>query len=106
MPPWPTPSTSARSWRPTAACASWWRKPCAVGRPLDRPERDPSATHEASLLNLVIDKAHHRLGWAPRWDFATTVARTVGWYRQVAQGQASALACCLADLEAYTSPAP
>jgi CDP-glucose 4,6-dehydratase len=30
------------------------------------------------MLNLVIDKAHHQLGWSPRWDFATTVERTVG----------------------------
>jgi len=68
-------------------------------------QSDPHAPHEASLLHLVIDKAHHQLGWAPRWDFATTVARTVGWYRQVEQGQASVLACCLTDLEAYTTPA-
>ena len=47
------------------------------------------------MLHLVTDKAHHQLGWSPRWDFATTVERTVGWYRQVQQGQASALACCL-----------
>jgi hypothetical protein len=33
-----------------------------------------------------IDKAHHQLGWSPRWDFATTVARTVGWYRRVEEG--------------------
>jgi CDP-glucose 4,6-dehydratase len=39
---------------------------------------DAKAPHEASLLNLLIDKAHHQLGWAARWDFATTVARTVG----------------------------
>jgi CDP-glucose 4,6-dehydratase len=64
-------------------------------------QSDPQAPHEASLLNLVIDKAHHQLGWAPRWDFTTTVERTVGWYRQVQEGQASALACCLADLEAF-----
>jgi CDP-glucose 4,6-dehydratase len=64
-------------------------------------QSDPQAPHEASLLNLVIDKAHHELGWAPRWEFATTVKRTVGWYRQVQEGQASALACCLADLEAF-----
>jgi hypothetical protein len=29
------------------------------------------------------------------------VERTVGWYRQVQEGQASTLACCLADLEAF-----
>jgi CDP-glucose 4,6-dehydratase len=64
-------------------------------------QSDPQAPHEASLLNLVTDKAHHQLGWSPRWDFATTVERAVGWYRQVQEGQASALACCLADLEAF-----
>ena len=60
--------------------------------------------HEASLLHLVIDKAH-QLGWSPRWDFATTAECTLGWYRQVQQGQASALACCLADLEGYNTSA-
>ena len=61
--------------------------------------------HEASLLHLVIDKAHHQLGWSPRWDCATTAECTLGWYRQVQQGQASALACCLADLEGYNTSA-
>jgi len=61
---------------------------------------DASAPHEAGRLHLQIDKAHHQLGWQPRWDFATTVARTVGWYRAVHEG-ASPLDCCLADLKAY-----
>ena len=64
-------------------------------------QSDPQALHEASLLNLVTDKAHHQLGWSPRWDFSTTVERTVAWYRQVQEGEASALACCLADLGAF-----
>jgi CDP-glucose 4,6-dehydratase len=64
-------------------------------------QSDPSAPHEASLLNLVIDQAHHQLGWAPRWDFATTVERTVNWYRRVREGQASALKCCQDDLAVY-----
>ena len=54
-------------------------------------QSDPKAPHEASLLNLVTDKAHHKLGWSPRWDFATTVERIVGWYRQVREGADSAL---------------
>ena len=49
---------------------------------------DPQAPHEANLLHLQIDKAHHRLGWKPRWDYATTLARTVGWYRAVHEGPA------------------
>jgi CDP-glucose 4,6-dehydratase len=64
-------------------------------------QSDPKAPHEATLLNLVIDKAHHQLGWSPRWDFATTVERTVHWYRQVQEAQASAWASCLTDLEAF-----
>ena len=65
-------------------------------------QSDPSAPHEANLLHLQIDKAHHRLGWQPRWDYATTLARTVGWYRAHHQGT-PALKCCLADLNEYTS---
>jgi CDP-glucose 4,6-dehydratase len=63
-------------------------------------QRDPDAPHEAHLLHLQIDKAHHVLGWTPRWDYATTVQRTVDWYHQHHQGRA-ALDCCLADLQAY-----
>jgi CDP-glucose 4,6-dehydratase len=66
---------------------------------------DPTSPHEASLLNLVIDKAYHHLGWSPRWPFATTVERTVGWYRRVHQGESDALECCLGDLFAYQSTA-
>lgn len=63
---------------------------------------EPGAPHEAGQLHLQIDKAHHQLGWRPRWDFATAVARTVGWYRAVHEG-ASPLDCCLADLALYTA---
>ncbi len=61
---------------------------------------DPQAPHEAGRLHLQIDKAHHQLGWHPRWDFATSVERTVGWYRAVHEG-ANPLQCCLADLQSY-----
>ncbi len=47
---------------------------------------DPLAPHEAGKLNLATDKAFHMLGWSPRWDFATTIAKTVEWYREVQQG--------------------
>lgn len=42
---------------------------------------DPNAVHEAKLLNLSIDKAHHLLNWQPCLDFEKTVAWTVEWYR-------------------------
>lgn len=61
---------------------------------------DSTAPHEAGRLHLYIDKAHHQLSWRPRWPFATTLERTVAWYRSVHEG-ASPLACCLADLQLY-----
>ena len=61
---------------------------------------DSTAPHEAGRLHLQIDKAHHQLGWRPRWPFVTTVQRTVAWYRAVHEG-ASPLECCLADLACY-----
>ena len=64
-------------------------------------QSDPTSPHEANLLHLQIDKAHHRLGWQPIWNYSTTVSRTVGWYQAVHSG-ASPLDCCLADLDFYT----
>jgi CDP-glucose 4,6-dehydratase len=45
-------------------------------------QSDPHALHEAQLLNLATDKAHHFLGWSPAWPFAETIAQTVNWYRE------------------------
>ena len=67
---------------------------------------DSAAPHEAGLLNLVVDKAHHCLGWSPRWDFATTVARTLEWYRRVVEDGESPLVCCLDDLTTYLDSLP
>ena len=44
-------------------------------------ESDSTSPHEASLLNLATDRAHHVLGWSSVWNFAETVARTLDWYR-------------------------
>lgn len=46
---------------------------------------DPTAVHEAKLLNLTTDKAFHTLGWQPVWDFERTIQETVSWYRQAGQ---------------------
>jgi CDP-glucose 4,6-dehydratase len=64
-------------------------------------QSDARSPHEANLLNLVTDKAHHQLGWAPRWSFVTTIERTVHWYRQVHEGKGDALSCCHNDLNHY-----
>ena len=63
---------------------------------------DPEAPHEAGRLHLQIDKAHHQLGWQPRWPFATTIAHTVAWYKAVHTNPSQAEACSLADLAAYS----
>ena len=47
---------------------------------------DPKAVHEAGLLNLDITKAREVLGWTPRWNFGTTIAKTVEWYVSAAAG--------------------
>ena len=64
---------------------------------------DPHAPHEAGRLHLQIDKAHHQLGWQPRWPFSTTIQRTVDWYRQLHESPSDAESLCLADLNAYTT---
>lgn len=47
---------------------------------------DPNALHEASKLNLAIDKAFHLLGWQPVWDFESTIQQTASWYLQESSG--------------------
>lgn len=43
-------------------------------------DSDPNQLHEAGRLNLSIDRAFHRIGWRPVWDFETTVQRTAEHY--------------------------
>jgi len=50
---------------------------------ITRKESDPP---EAGLLHLNCDKAHHALGWYPRWNFTKTVAQTAQWYKSVQEG--------------------
>lgn len=42
---------------------------------------NPQAVHEAKLLNLATDKAHHILHWQPTWTFEAAIAETTSWYR-------------------------
>jgi len=58
------------------------------------------APHEAGRLHLQIDKAMQQLDWKPRWPFATTVARTVSWYRAVSDS-ADPHQCCMSDFQCY-----
>ena len=66
---------------------------------------DPKAVHEATLLNLTTDKAHHFLGWSPVWPFAETIAQSVGWYRQAARPDADVHTLTTGQIKAYTAAA-
>jgi len=65
---------------------------------------NPAAPHEARTLQLNAEKARQLLGWKPRWDFPTTVEKTVGWYRRVHADPDSALELTRADIAAYGAP--
>ncbi len=65
---------------------------------------DPHALHEASKLNLAIDKAFHLLHWQPVWDFEMTVAQTADWYMRESRGE-SAAALCDEHIAAYAAAA-
>lgn len=58
--------------------------------------------HEAAQLRLDCGKATRELGWRPVWNAATTVERTVAWYR--AQASHGELATG-ADLARYSDDA-
>jgi len=44
---------------------------------------------EAGLLHLNCDKAHHILGWYPKWGFQKTVEQTAKWYKSVKEGESA-----------------
>lgn len=68
-------------------------------------QSDPHAVHEAKLLNLATDKAFHFLHWNPAWDFATTIAETVSWYRLAAAKPGEIKAATRRQIESYTAAA-
>jgi CDP-glucose 4,6-dehydratase len=47
---------------------------------------NPTEPHEASRLNLSIDKAYHMLRWKPTWSFESCVQQTASWYQSVQDG--------------------
>jgi CDP-glucose 4,6-dehydratase len=61
---------------------------------------DPNAPHEASKLNLAIDKAFHMLGWKPTWGFEETIRLTANWYTEN-RNSTSATILTEAQIEAY-----
>ncbi len=68
-------------------------------------QSDPKAVHEAQLLNLATDKAHHFLGWSPAWPFAETIAQTVRWYRESTSASTAHHSLTTGQIAAYTASA-
>lgn len=66
-------------------------------------QSDPNAVHEASLLNLSIDKAHHMLDWQPRWNFAQTIQETIEWYHTAESANFDAQAYTQKQIQHYTN---
>ena len=64
-------------------------------------QSDPTAVHEAVLLNLATDKAHHLLGWQPVWSFKETVTETVNWYLHQHEDPESANFLTTSQIAAY-----
>lgn len=69
----------------------------------DRPES--GAVHESHLLNLAIHKACHLLQWSPAWDFATTIEKTISWYRFYLADQSAAVAVTRSQIAQYVDDA-
>lgn len=65
---------------------------------------DPHAVHEASKLNLAIDKAFHLLGWQPVWGFGETLKHTADWYMAENTGE-DARAITRHQIETYQQDA-
>ena len=68
-------------------------------------QSDPHALHEARLLNLATDKAHHFLGWSPAWGFEETIAQTVNWYREANATSLDLNALTRGQIAAFTAAA-
>lgn len=69
-------------------------------------ESDPTALHEATLLNLSVEKANRLLGWQPRWNFEETIKRTVAWYDQVHHSTVSPLDITRSQIAEYQGKLP
>ena len=66
-------------------------------------QSDPAALHEATLLNLSIEKAERLLGWKPKWAFEETISKTVLWYEQVHNASITPLEITRSQIADYSS---
>jgi CDP-glucose 4,6-dehydratase len=62
----------------------------------------PQGPHEAGCLKLDIAKAEQTVGFKPKWELETAIARSIGWYREFAAG-ADAQKLCVEQIAEYES---
>jgi CDP-glucose 4,6-dehydratase len=60
-----------------------------------------NAPHEAGLLTLNCDKAHHLLSWRPAWNFDQAVEKTISWYKETLSDKACFEKFTTAQIEQY-----
>jgi CDP-glucose 4,6-dehydratase len=59
--------------------------------------------HEAGLLKLDINKAQTLLGWHPKWNAATSIEKTIAWYKKIATGNVDVQGLLAGDIASYQS---
>ncbi|MDR1416136.1 MAG: CDP-glucose 4,6-dehydratase [Prevotellaceae bacterium] len=59
-----------------------------------------ASLHEAKLLSLDIAKARYELGWTPKWNIRTAIAKTVEWYARYREEDVHRL--CLKQIADYS----
>lgn len=64
-------------------------------------KKDSKNLYETKILNLNIEKATNILKWIPKWNFETTIRRTVNWYKAFYQKDKNSYSLCLDDLNYY-----
>ena len=75
-------------------CLKHWDGDFTIENNNDKP-------HEAGVLNLTIEKAIKELNWHPKWDFDTTIKKTISWYKDVFNSKGNPIDCTLKDLNDY-----
>ena len=68
-------------------------------------QSDPTALHEAGLLQLSTDKAHALLCWSPVWSFSTAIEQTVNWYRETREAPQQAPDLTRRQIQRYQADA-